>query len=801
MDTLISLKPFETKLNNITLFEPINIELLNKLINSKLLKETFHNPYVKYENERNQLEKYRNKFKNGLVKVKYVRGGGINEYGRVNPEKALGGHSIRREIRHTLFTNYLIDIDIKNAHPTFLYQITKHLKLKNKYLEKYINNRDEILNLIITNHKTTRDKAKSLLIRLLYLGSYSEWKKEENIEDDDIEFLNKFSKEIWQLSKTIIEKNQELQNYLFQRNKIKTSSIISYYLQTIECLVLEELYNYCKSNKIIDNIGILSNDGLMIPKENYKPELLNIFSDIIKNKFGLELQFENKPLNQGYNIDEINKNQLETSEIERFFKDLDTLYNKDHFYFATIFKSIVDDKYIYHSKLGWYYYDFNNILIEIGTKAPPTLKNEITMILREFLLEKSKLLNPSIHKDYLVLQDIFYKAHSSVGKSDFQNGVIENLKGLFNDENLLEKIDNNENLICFKNKVYDFSINDFRNIEKSDYCSNNTGYNAPAIDIDFIQNELKDILKSIFEKEEIINFFLDSVSYSLKTNEFEKLYIWTGSGGNGKGLLSKLIEKAFGKYFYQGDNNFLTTKFKGGVGNSTLYNCNNKKFVMVSEPSDGDKSSDEVKFNTNFIKAITGRDTQTCRDIGGKNISFKPKFTTFIQCNEKPKLDNIEPAIKRRFLILNFPFEFVEDEPTKPNQKKRDTTLKNKLEEEIYFSQFIRLLFNHIKNKQCLLNIPNEVKFDTNEYFESNNPVIGFINTELIITNNKKDKIKPQDLYNEYLGRGYEKISYKRFINDMKINNFHIEKVSVNVYKGIQLREEEEIDEDGFKDI
>jgi P4 family phage/plasmid primase-like protien len=797
MENLICLKPTETKLNNLILNEPINIEILNKLINSKLLKETFHNPFVKYDNERLQLEKYRNKYKNGTIKVKYTRGGNINEFGRVNPEKALGGHSIRREIRHTLFRDYLMDIDIKNAHPTFLYQITKYLKLKNKYLERYINNRDEILNKIMELHKITRDNAKSLLIRLLYLGSYSEWKKENNInEEEHIEFLDKFSKEIWTLSKYIIEKNPELQNYLIQRNKTKTSSIISYYLQSIECLVLEELYNYCKNNNIIDKIGILSNDGLMIPKEKYNDDLLNKFSDLIKEKYELDIKFENKPLNQGYSLEEIEKNQLETTEIERFFKELDSLYNKDHFYYATLFKSLVEDKYIYHSKLGWYYYNTDNILIEIGSKAPPTLKNEITLTLREFLLEKSKLLNPSVHKDYLILQDIFFKAHSSIGKNDFQNGVIENLKGLFNDENLLEKIDNNENLICFKNMVYDFKINDFRKIEKSDYCCSNTGYNAPAVDIKYIQDELKEILKSIFEKEDMINFFLDSVGYSLKTNEFEKLYIWTGSGGNGKGLLSKLIEKAFGKYFYQGDNNFLTTTFKGGVGNSTLYNCNNKKFIMVSEPQNGDKSTDEVRFNTNFIKAITGRDTQTVRDIGGKNISFKPKFTTFIQCNEKPKIDSIDPAIRRRFLILNFPFEFVEGEPNlDKNQKKRDTTLKNKFDEELYYSQFIRLLFNHIKDKQNKLFIPDDVKFETNNYFENNNPVLEFINNEIEITNNKKDKIKPNDLFNYYISAGYEKITYKRFINDMKLNNFHIEKVSTSVYKNIRIKDKDDEDD------
>ena len=55
-----------------------------------------------------------------------------NFFGRRNLEYSLGLYCIRREIRHTLQNNgenESIDIDVKNCHPTLLFQILEHNNL------------------------------------------------------------------------------------------------------------------------------------------------------------------------------------------------------------------------------------------------------------------------------------------------------------------------------------------------------------------------------------------------------------------------------------------------------------------------------------------------------------------------------------------------------------------------------------------------------------------------------------------------------------------------------------------------
>ena len=90
-------------INGLTLYETVDLQVLEKLINSNLLKKTFNNKIcqVWHENERQQLEKYRDKMEGSRAKIQYNKSK-QNPYGRCNPENGVGLYNIRREIRHTL---------------------------------------------------------------------------------------------------------------------------------------------------------------------------------------------------------------------------------------------------------------------------------------------------------------------------------------------------------------------------------------------------------------------------------------------------------------------------------------------------------------------------------------------------------------------------------------------------------------------------------------------------------------------------------------------------------------------------
>ena len=99
----LTLQNKPSDLDNITLNEYVDVNILEKLINSTLLKTKFNNPFSAiHKTEKNQLIKYRNLIKdNEYAQVKYNRVKGM-DCGRVNPKNSLGLYSIRRELRHTL---------------------------------------------------------------------------------------------------------------------------------------------------------------------------------------------------------------------------------------------------------------------------------------------------------------------------------------------------------------------------------------------------------------------------------------------------------------------------------------------------------------------------------------------------------------------------------------------------------------------------------------------------------------------------------------------------------------------------
>jgi len=312
-------------LNNIILKEIIDVDLLDKLINSSLLKKKCNNKLSTtfYESEKEQLIKYKKLIKNGIAYIKYKQAKKMN-LGRVIPDKSLGLFSIRKAIRHTLCKNTYIDIDIVNCHPILLYQISKKHKFDCKYLKKYCKNRDEIRLELMEYYGVSKEDIKDLFLVLLYFGSFNTWLKDlevKPLKTDRTEFIINYTDEIKKIGNIICENNIEL------KNKIKSikdaeitenkkgynliGSVVSYFLQEKECIILETVYNYCIENKLIENNNaVLCADGIMILKEKYNDDLLLTFSNLVKDKTGFKIKFESKEFNQGFSSEEIENAQL-----------------------------------------------------------------------------------------------------------------------------------------------------------------------------------------------------------------------------------------------------------------------------------------------------------------------------------------------------------------------------------------------------------------------------------------------------------------------------------------------------------
>ncbi len=138
----------------VTLYEIVDENKLSLLLSAKGIDESL----------RIQLRKYYGKIDNGFVKVDYHFSKKLEDKGRLYADKSLSLQNFKKEIRHYLAREEYLDIDMVNAHPTIIYQYCKKHNIECRYLEYYVNNREDLLSKIQTRHEIDRDAAKKLIL-------------------------------------------------------------------------------------------------------------------------------------------------------------------------------------------------------------------------------------------------------------------------------------------------------------------------------------------------------------------------------------------------------------------------------------------------------------------------------------------------------------------------------------------------------------------------------------------------------------------------------------------------------------
>lgn len=471
---------------------------------------------------------------------------------------------------------------------------------------------------------------------------------------------------------------------------------------------------------------------------------------------------------------------------------------------AKLFFSSEPEKYIYTSSGVWYEYNQCNILKRCTTAFPISLPNLINKRLTECILEQRNLIDlgdKHAQDKYKIVQ----RAYVHLGKAKTIKDIIFFLKSYYHVEDIEEKIDANTNLLCFSDKLFDITIKDFRDVKPTDYCYFNTKYEAPTKSNEKIRKEIDALLWSIFENQEMIDYYMTMNALSLFTAKLESMFILTGNGRNGKGVLSTIMKHCLGDYMYEPNSSFLSTRFSADVPSPSVANTKGRRQLNISEPQQDNTRSTEI--NNEFLKKMTGRDSLNARFLNENNFVFTPVFTVFLQCNQIPSLKKPEFAIAERLKIIPFKFEFV-DNPTKPNQRKKDYDLKDKTSNAEFTKQFMFMLLEYaikyVDVDVAKINIPKSVTDNTDDYMDDNNPIKGWLLEHYELTNNPKDKVKTMDVlkrYNESVSPD-SRLTSQELAGHMMFNGISIVKSGVKYFSGIKEKiiPEKENEEYQFQD-
>lgn len=389
---------------------------------------------------------------------------------------------------------------------------------------------------------------------------------------------------------------------------------------------------------------------------------------------------------------------------------------------AKFFYNLKPDSYAFHQALGWYEVKQNATWFN-SDKTPHTLKFDVWQSLKKVLKEHQAQLDLEREEDAKLMKMCGSFA-MKIGDSYFSSGVLQYLPACYNDDALVSKMDESTHLVAFTDKVYDLQRHEIRDIRPTDYVCLNTGYAYPAKSDPAVRAEVEAVLDSIWENPKLKDYVLKTIASCLcGYRRFEEFYVWTGSGGNGKGLLAELVKRAFGDYYHSIPHATLTKgQERRDAPCPALAKAKGKRFVQAQEPEHDDK------LHTGMIKELTGGDLITARDLHKSTITYKPQFGLFLQTNTIPKLNKLDGGIKRRMVIVPFPLQFVE-RPSKPHERKVNTDLKDKIcKSDAWRDEFMLLLLDAYRRIGDKIEKPSDVERETEDYLTENDPVKRWLN-------------------------------------------------------------------------
>ena len=317
-----------------------------------------------------------------------------------------------------------------------------------------------------------------------------------------------------------------------------------------------------------------------------------------------------------------------------------------------------------------------------------------------------------------------------------------------------ERLDAAPNLLGFANGVYDLDAGEFRAGRPEDHLTFSTGYDYASSPDYEIQGRIMAFLGSIMPSEEMVQFLLGLLAYSLhgaKDRQDLNLAFLCGAGGNGKGALKSLVNGALSTsslgYCYEPDPALICTKkTNASSANPELARARGKRILFCSEPE-----SDQ-KLQTSLLKRFTGGDKLQARELYSDNVEFYPQFTLMVLMNLLPSLSDVDGGIARRMNVVEFPFKFVESPtPDSAVEKMIDKNLDRLFKADVaYHQQFMALLLQVHRDTVGSgkgISRPRLVVRDTDQYLEDNNCVKAFLGECLDVTQNEADIITASNMY------------------------------------------------------
>jgi putative DNA primase/helicase len=171
------------------------------------------------------------------------------------------------------------------------------------------------------------------------------------------------------------------------------------------------------------------------------------------------------------------------------------------------------------------------------------------------------------------------------------------------------------------------------------------------------------------DNQDQIKFLQKAIGYSLTgSNKEQVLFIFYGTGANGKTTFINVIHSLLGDYAMNTPTETLLVKQGNGIP-SDVARLRGARFVSANEAEHGKYVAEAL------VKQLTGGDKITARFLYGEYFDFDMTGKLFVTVNHKPNIKGTDHAIWRRIRLVPFTV-------TIPPEK-RDPSLTEKLKSEL----------------------------------------------------------------------------------------------------------------------
>lgn len=342
--------------------------------------------------------KYDEDLKRWTITTKYFSKKTI---GRVYAEYGSIG-TMRRVFRHFVSEDIYYDIDIKNCHPTLLYNMCQAWQIPCDFLTQWVQDRDTVIKKIMRSG-FTKCQSKRLISAIINGSTVEGYMKKNDIKFKCIKikrketgktavkpvkltkFVDAFINEIKNIHKMIINHNdetKELYNQITEGVKFnKAGKFISMYLQMNEMMILEFALDFTVEYGITDRVGfegVSIHDGFQILKSAFEHKSLDVYlhhlNGAVKEEFGFEIEFVEKPFDEAGEVKEqllklgyVCPESYECPFYQKYGVYKKTKYNTDDEFLSSLFINGNSEDFVTCNN-NIYYLDGNGLFKEISNE-------------------------------------------------------------------------------------------------------------------------------------------------------------------------------------------------------------------------------------------------------------------------------------------------------------------------------------------------------------------------------------------------------------------------------------------------